>query len=265
MSMDAPRLHVDVEGAAAGPVVLLAHGFGGSARNFGPQARALRDRYRVVRYDARGHGRSDAPSDPSAYTPATFVDDMRRVLDEVGAERAVVGGLSMGAGIALRFALADPDRVRGLVLCAFPPGTDDADGFASKAPSFADTIERDGLEVAGHRYVWGPSTHLDSSAVGFVRQGFLEHPPHGLALALRGVVAKQPPLAAMHAELAVIRTPMLVVVGSEDRPSLRASRALAAAVPHARLVVVPGAGHVVNLQKPDAVSAAIREFVDGLG
>src|SRR5262245_2062286 len=101
--MDAPRLHIDVDGA--GPVVLLAHGFGGSARNFGPQMRALKDRYKVVRYDARGHGRSDAPTDPSAYTPATFVGDMRRVLDEVGADSAVVGGLSMGAGIALRFAI----------------------------------------------------------------------------------------------------------------------------------------------------------------
>jgi pimeloyl-ACP methyl ester carboxylesterase len=261
--MDAPPLHVDVDGA--GPVVLLAHGFGGSARNFGPQMRALKDRYRVVRYDARGHGRSDAPSDPSAYTPATFVDDMRRVLDEVEADRAVVGGLSMGAGIALRFALAHPDQVRGLVLCAFPAGTDDPDGFAAKAVAFADTIERQGLEAAGRSYVWGSSTRLDRNAADFVRQGFLEHPPHGLALALRGVIAKQPPVAAMRAELAAIRTPTLVVVGSEDGPSLRASRALAAAVSHARLVVVPGAGHVVNLQKPDAVSAAIREFVDGLG
>lgn len=261
--MDAPRLHVDVDGA--GPVVLLAHGFGGSARNFGPQMRALKDRYRVVRYDARGHGRSDAPSDPSAYTPAAFVDDMRRVLDQVGAERAAVGGLSMGAGIALRFALAHPARVRGLALCAFPAGTDDPEGFAAKAIAFADTIERQGLEVAGHDYVWGPSTRLDRNAVNFVRRGFLEHPPHGLELALRGVIATQPSVAAMRADLVRIRAPMLIVVGSEDGPSLRASGELATAVPHARLVVVPGAGHVVNLQKPDEVSAAIHGFVDGLG
>src|SRR5258705_11574753 len=109
--MAAPRLHVEVDGI--GPAVLLAHGFGGSARNFGPQMRALKDRYRVVRYDARGHGRSDAPTEASVYTPAAFVDDMRRVLDEVGADTAVVGGLSMGAGIALRFARAHPQRVRG--------------------------------------------------------------------------------------------------------------------------------------------------------
>jgi pimeloyl-ACP methyl ester carboxylesterase len=258
-----PRLHLDVDGT--GPTVLLAHGFGGSARNFGPQMRALKDRYRVVRYDARGHGRSEAPADPLAYTPATFVDDMRRVLDELGAPTAVVGGLSMGAGIALRFALVHPARVRGLALCAFPAGADDPEGFAGKALAFAGTIERQGLEAAGHDYVWGPRTRLDRNAVNFVRQGFLEHPPHGLALTLRGVIAAQPSVEAVRTELARVRCPVLVLVGSEDGPSLRASRALAAAISRARLVVLPGAGHVVNLQQPDEVSAALRDFVDGLG
>ena len=127
--MQSPRLHVDVDGT--GPAIVLAHGLGGSARNFGPQMRALKDRYRVIRYDARGHGRSDAPHEASAYSPATFVDDMGRVMDDAGATTAVVGGLSMGAGTALRFALAHPARVRGVVLCAFPAGADDPAGFAA--------------------------------------------------------------------------------------------------------------------------------------
>lgn len=260
--MDAPRLHLDVDGH--GPTIVLAHGFGGSARNFGPQMRALKDHYRVVRYDARGHARSEAPQAPEGYTPAVFVDDLRRVLDEVGAATAVVGGLSMGAGIALRFALAHPSRVRGLVLCAFPAGADDPDGFAGKALGFAETIERQGLEVAGEGYVWGPGTRLDRNAVRFVRQGFLEHPAHGLALALRGVIACQPAVAAMGAEVAHIACPVLIVVGSDDGPSRGACDALVTALPQARLAVIPGAGHVVNLQKPDEVSALMREFLDGL-
>jgi pimeloyl-ACP methyl ester carboxylesterase len=261
--MDVPRLHIDVDGS--GPTVVLAHGFGGSARNFGPQMRALKDRHRVVRYDARGHARSEAPTDPAAYTPATFVGDMGRVLDDLGVATAVVGGLSMGAGIALRFAFAHPERVRGLVLCAFPAAADDPDGFAGKALRFAERIEHDGLEAAGEDYVWGPGTKLDRNAVNFVRQGFLEHPPHGLALTLRGVIAVQPSVAAMRAELATLRVPVLIVVGSEDGPSRRACDALAGAVQYPRVVVVPGAGHVVNLQNPDEVSAALQEFLDGLG
>ena len=261
-AMKSPRLHVDVDGA--GLTVLLAHGFGGSARNFGPQMRALKDRYRVVRYDARGHARSEAPVEPGAYTPGTFVDDMLRVLDDVSAPVAVVGGLSMGAGIALRFALAHPTRVRALLLCAFPAGADDPDGFAGKALGFADTIEREGLEKAGEAYVWGPGTRLDRNAVTFVKQGFLEHPAHGLELVLRGVIALQPSVAAMRSALREVRCPVLIVVGSDDGPSRRACDALAAAIPQSRLVVMPGAGHVVNLQKPDEVSAAMHEFLDGL-
>src|SRR5258705_12815825 len=134
---------------------------------------------------------------------------MGRVLDDVGADTAVVGGLSMGAGVALRFAFARPERVRGLILCAFPAGADDPDGFAGKALQFAERIERDGLEAAGEDYVWGPGTKLDRNAVNFVRQGFLEHPPHGLALTLRGVIAVQPSVAAMRAELATVRVPVL--------------------------------------------------------
>src|SRR3989454_11972194 len=101
-----PRLHVEVEGS--GPVVVLAHGFGGSARNFLPQARALRDRYRVVRFDARGHARSGAPPQPAAYTPEAVVADLGRRLDQGGAARAGVGGPSVGAGIPLGFALTHP-------------------------------------------------------------------------------------------------------------------------------------------------------------
>ena len=165
-----PRLHVDREGQ--GPAVVLAHGFAGSARNFGPQARALRPRFRVVRYDARGHARSEAPDDPSAYTPETFADDLGRMLDPGS---AIVGGLSMGAATALRFALASPERVRALVLAAFPAGASAARGIASQATAFADAIERDGLDAASERFAWGPTSGLDTGAARLVRQGFLEH------------------------------------------------------------------------------------------
>src|SRR5205809_325345 len=171
-----PRLHVEVEGS--GPVVVLAHGFGGSARNFLSQARALRDRYRIVRFDARGHARSEAPAEESAYTPEAFVADLGRVLDQVGARAAVVGGLSMGAGTALRFALA-----------------------------------------------------------------------------------AEPSLDELAPRLAELARPALVIVGARDRMSLPASRVLAAALPRAKLVVVEGAGHVVNLAQPAAFNRALEEFL----
>jgi pimeloyl-ACP methyl ester carboxylesterase len=256
------RLHIDVEGS--GPTLVLAHGFAGSARNFGPQARALRDRNRVVRYDARGHARSEAPRDPAAYTPATLAEDMGRVLDHVGAEQAVVGGLSMGAGMALRFALAHPERVRGLVLAAFPPGPAEKTSVTAAAHAFADAIERDGLEAAGARYVWGPGSGLDAEAAKLVRRGFLEHPPHGLANTLRGGIAEQPSVDELAPQLATLRQPALVIAGARDRMSFASSRELANTLPNARFVSVAGAGHVVNLARPAEFNAALAEFLDGL-
>jgi pimeloyl-ACP methyl ester carboxylesterase len=166
----------------------------------------------------------------------------------------------MGADTALRFAGARPERVTGLVLAAFPSPS----GVSAYAEQFADAIERDGLERAGAEYVWGPRSGLDPAAARLVRQGFLEHPPHGLAHTLRGFLARQPSVAERAGRLRELPHPTLVVAGSEDRGSLEVSRQLAATLPHARLVVIPGAGHVVNLAAPAAFNAALEEFLGGL-
>lgn len=257
---DAPRLHVEAEGA--GPVVVLGHGFGGSARNFRGQARALAARYRVVRFDARGHARSEAPLDPAAYTPEALVADVGRVLDRVGVSAAVVGGLSMGAGIALRFALAHPERTRALVLAAFPAGGDRPGSYTALAERFAARIERDGLEAAGAEFVWGPSSGLAPEGAALVRCGFLEHRPYALAHVLRGVIAVQPDAATLAARTARLRMPALVVVGARDRLSLDASRALAGAIPSAEFVEIADAGHLVNLARPAEFNAAVAAFLD---
>ena len=256
---DAPRLHVDDDGA--GDAVIVGHGFGGSARNFGSLARALVPRYRVLRFDARGHARSAAPPAADAYTPDAFVADLGRVLDDAGVATAVVGGLSMGAGIALRFALAHRERVRGLVLAAFPAGADTPGSYASVAAPFAAAIETEGLEAAGARWVWGPSSGLDAQGAALVRRGFLEHDPRAMAHTLRGVIAVQPAAAALAPALAVLRVPTLVVVGTRDRTSLAASRAVAAAIPGARLVEIADAGHLVNLVRPAEFNRAVADFL----
>lgn len=249
------HLHAEADGSGQ-PALVLAHGFGGSARNFGPQARAFRDHCRVVRYDARGHARSEAPDDPAAYTPATFVEDFARV---AGSDPVVAGGLSMGAVTALRFALERP--VHGLVLAAFPARTPTS--YTTLAARFADAIQADGLEAAGERFVWGPESGLDPDAARFVRQGFLEHTAHGLVHTLRGVIAVQPSVSELVGRLATLRVPTLVIVGDRDRGSLQPSRELAEAIPNARLAVIPDAGHVVNLAQPARFNAALDDFLRG--
>ncbi len=259
---EAVRLHVEAEGE--GLVLVLGHGFGGSARNFRGQSRALAARCRVVRFDARGHARSAAPLQAAAYTPEAFVTDLGRVLDRQGTTTAVVGGLSMGAGIALRFALAYPERTRALVLAAFPAGADRAGSYASLAARFAAMIEQDGLEAAGAEFIWGPTSGFDAAGADLVRRGFLEHQPHAMAHILRGVIAVQPAVAELAPALAAVRVPALVIVGARDRLSLDASRALAAALPAARLVEIPDAGHLVNLARPHDFNAAVDTFLNTL-
>jgi pimeloyl-ACP methyl ester carboxylesterase len=242
------RLHVERSGER-GPLVVLGHGFGGSARNFRTQTRALRGTARFVLHDARGHARSEAPLAAEAYRPERFVADLERIVADTGAERVVVGGLSMGAGIALRYALAHPERVSALVLASFPrPGDEPAQ--RQWALGFADALDRDGLELAGERYAWGERARFDPKGAALVRQGFLEHPPHALAHTLRELIARQPSVAALEAELAALSVPALIVAGSDDVRSLEPSRALARAIPGAKLEVVSGGGHVVNLTHP---------------
>jgi pimeloyl-ACP methyl ester carboxylesterase len=256
-------LHLEVEGEGAVPIVLM-HGFGGSARNWRPQLRALKDAFRVAAFDVRGHGRSEAPSDAAAYRPACFVADVLRVVDFLGAERAIVGGLSMGAGIAARFAAAHPERTAGLVLTALPPGASGGSRQQSWAFAFADALDRDGTAVAGARYAWGPESGLDERAGKLVQLGFVEHAAHALAHTLRALLAVQPGAEALGRTLAPLGIPTLLLVGDHDPVSLGSTRQLAVVLEAAELVVVPGAGHAVNLEARDAVSAALRAFASRL-
>jgi pimeloyl-ACP methyl ester carboxylesterase len=265
---DPGEVELHIETVGTGPPVLLAHGFGGSARNFRPQVRALRNRYRILLFDARGHARSAAPQDPALYTAEQLVMDVGRVLDREPAEQAVIGGLSLGAGTALGFALARPERVRALVLAAFPPGAKEAREEnlrqADWALSFAEAIEAKGLEVAGAEFAWGPRSGFDANTARLVRQGMLEHPPHALAHLLRHVLAEQRSAAELAPQLRELRIPTLVVVGAQDHLSRGPSEVLARSLRGARLVVVPGAGHIVNLAAPRDFHAALGEVLDGL-
>ncbi len=252
--------------------MLLAHGFGGSARNWRPQARALADRARTVIFDVRGHARSEAPDDPAAYRASAFFDDFDRArrwgagpeADGAAgpAPPAVVGGLSMGASLALRYVLARPEGIRGMVLAAFPPAEAPRARGEVWAECFATAIETEGLEAAGAVYAWGPEGGFDPKAAALVKAGFLEHPAHAVVHTLRELLAHPPDLAALGLEACFI--PTLVVVGSRDRLSLSPCRDLAARLPRAELLEVEGAGHVVNLEAREAVSDALANFLEGL-
>ncbi|HEY8121161.1 MAG TPA: alpha/beta fold hydrolase [Myxococcota bacterium] len=260
--MAAAGLHVETHGAGA--ALVLAHGFGGSARNWRPQWRALQDAFAITLYDARGHARSAPIARAEDARAAAVVADFAAVSEGASAAPLIAGGLSMGAATALRFALAHPARVRALVLMAPPAGPASGRGISASALAFAEEIDRDGLEAAGARFAWGPGSGLDVQAATFVRAGFLEHDPASLAHLLREYLARLETPAQLARELARVRVPALVVVGERDAASLPSAHELAAALPDARLEVVAGAGHVVNLAQPARVNRVLREFASEL-
>ena len=251
------RLHLEVSGAGA--CIVFAHGFGGSARNFRPQARALSRTHRVALYDARGHARSEAPAGADEYIFERLVDDYEFVAQECEAP-IVAGGLSLGSATALGFALRRPERVRALVL-ASPPGGSDDPGRRDWALGFARAIEERGLEAAGSEFVWGERARFDPRGAALIRSGLMEHPPEALVHILRESLAALPGPARLARDLRRLTQPALIVVGSEDGSSQEPARLLSSSLPNAELVVIPGAGHVVNLAAPDAFNELCRSFL----
>jgi pimeloyl-ACP methyl ester carboxylesterase len=270
MPSDGPNA-LYVEALGSGIELILGHGFGGSARNFRPQVRALADLCRVVTFDARGHARSPKPLAASAYGPDCFVRDLQSLIEPAQVEdaladdsRPIIGGLSMGAGIALRYAIGHSGRISALLLASFPRASIDA-GHREWALGFADAIEHSGLEAAGEHFVWGERSRFDPRGAALIRQGFLEHSPVALAHTLRQVIATQQSPEAMRAELAGLGVPVLLIAGERDTVSRRSSEELVRYLPQAELVCIPNAGHVVNLEAPQPFNDALRSFLTRLG
>jgi len=213
-------------------------------------------------YDARGHARSEAPTDPDAYSFERLVDDYESVAlsGDDSALPVVAGGLSLGSATALAFALRRKERVRALVLASPPGGSDDPERRAW-ALDFSRAIDERGLEAAGSEFVWGKRARFDPRGAALIRSGFMEHPPHALSHILKRTLAELPGPTRLAAELGRLNRPVLIVMGAEDQSSAESSRSLVALLPDAELVVVPGAGHVVNLAAAGAFNEACQQFL----
>jgi pimeloyl-ACP methyl ester carboxylesterase len=214
------------------------------------QVEALADRYQVITWDMRGHGQSDSPDDPAAYSEAHTVADMAAILDALGIERAVIGGLSLGGYMSLAFHLAHPSRVRALMLFDTGPGYRNPAGreaWNRTAEARAVAFETRGLEALGAGAEVRIAQHRSA---------------RGLALAARGMLAQFD--SRVIESLETIRVPTLVLVGERDEPFLGATDYMAAKIPGARKVVIPAAGHAANIDNPPAFNAAVADFLASL-
>jgi pimeloyl-ACP methyl ester carboxylesterase len=254
------RLCYDDEGE--GLAVLLLHGFPLGRWMWDAPRAALRDRYRVIAPDLRGHGDSEVP--PGPYAMDLLADDAARLLDELRVERAVVGGLSMGGYVAFAFWRRHAARVQALLLCDTRAGADDAGSKVMRQSTAQVALERGTAAVVDGMLpkLLAPRTLRERpDLVADVRARLQRTDPRAVAAALLGMKDRVDSTPT----LATITVPTLVLVGGDDQLTPpAAARALAAAIPGARLEVVADAGHLTPVEQPAATSAALRRFLDAI-
>jgi len=231
----------------AGPPLLLSHGYGATCRMWNGQIAAFTAKWHVIVWDMRGHGLSDDPADPAAYSTALTVGDMVAILDACRVERAVIGGLSLGGVMSLAFHLAHPERVRALILCDTGPGFRNPDARAAwneRALARARHLDEEGLAALG-----GSS----ETRLGKHRSA------RGLAGAARGMLAQHD--SSLIDSLPTIAAPTLVLVGSQDKNFLGAADYMAGKIPGARKAIIQGAGHAANLDQPERFNQSVDDFL----
>lgn len=220
---------------------------------------------RVVLWDYRGHGRSDAPEDPDAYSLDHVIDDLGRVLDATvpGGEPAVLGGLSFGGLASQHLALREPARARALLLVGTGPGFKKPEAQArweAMVERTASFVERKGMAafVAGKASATTVGLRPELPAARAAARAIAAQTPHGIAHFARRVAGPATPTLD---DLPRLDLPALVVVGEKDDAYLRAADVLEARLPRAERVTLAGAGHIVNIEQAEAFNAVACDFV----
>jgi 3-oxoadipate enol-lactonase len=253
----APRIALSVAGH--GPLVVFLHGIGGHRQHWDDQLPAFGEHFTAAAWDARGYGDSDDYDGPLAF--ADFSADLLRVLDDFGAERAHLVGLSLGGRIARDFALRHPRRVATLVLA------NTTAGFDTLTPEQVEAFIRS-------RRVPLESGRTPRELASELAQNLMSPAAvpgaYPRLLASMAALRKDSYLKTIEAStredrgarIEAITAPTLVVTSDEDRlyPAALAED-MARRIPGARLAVVRGAGHLSNLEQPEAFNAAVLPFL----
>jgi pimeloyl-ACP methyl ester carboxylesterase len=246
------RIYYEVEGQ--GPPLVLAHGVSGNLnmwRKAGGYVDALKSDYRLILFDARGHGRSDKPHDAAAYG-TKMTDDVVSILDSMHISRACYFGYSMGARIGYYLAAMHADRFRGFILGG--AGVIDAATFRARAEV---TQSLANLPKDRQAALTGREKELGRPLTSEEKAEFLAIDPEAL-LALRSALAVMPELNKQY--LSAISRPCLIYCGDAD-PRYTGTREAAAYIPGARFVSLPGLDHRPAFAQSALILPHIKEFL----
>lgn len=256
------RLHyLDV--GTGEPALVLLHAFPLHSGMWAPQLACLSSGRRVVAPDLKGFGASDAPESPSAYTMLGYSDELAGLLDHLGLEQVVLGGLSMGGYVAFAFLREHRDRVVGLILADTRAGADTPEVFERRTNQ-QDQVARQGTAAVTETLL--ATLLCEDTKVGRLElveqvRRLMANPPAGFIGGLEAM--KHRPDAT--GELAAISVPTLVIVGEHDAPSPPdVARSMHQAIPGSRLAVLPHAGHLSNLEAADDFNTAVSDFLSTL-
>ncbi|MFN2532779.1 MAG: alpha/beta fold hydrolase [Pyrinomonadaceae bacterium] len=251
------RIAYDDVGSGA-PVVLL-HGFPFNRSMWTEQSEFLKNSYRLITADLRGHGETNATEQPA--TMNDMACDVCALLDSLGIEKATVGGLSMGGYVTLAFYRSFPDRVNALVLADTRAGADTEEAKAGRREQAERALaEGVGVIVEGMlpRLLSAETVGKRPEVVKRLREMMLQTSPAGAAAALRGMAVR----ADQTMLLPLIAVPTQIIVGREDAITpVTESEKMAQSIPEARLRVIPGAGHVSNIEQATDFGQTLGEFL----
>lgn len=251
---------VAYDDAGEGPPVLFVHGFPHHRKLWAPQVRALAGHSRAIALDLPGFGESDMPE---RFSIDAWADGLARFLDALAIDRAVIAGLSMGGYITLAFWRLHRERVLALVLADTRTGADTEEGKAKRRETI-DLARREGPTAVARALLpgmVGKSTREREPSVVATMRAMLEGASvDSIVGASEAMIAR----ADSTALLSTIDVPTLIVVGEEDvLTPPKESRAMHAAIRGSRLEIIPGAGHVSNIERPAAFNQVLTEFMAG--
>jgi pimeloyl-ACP methyl ester carboxylesterase len=228
-----------------------------------PQFEALGGRFRLIAPDLRGFGNSAPPSDTSGYSLGAFADDAAGLLDRLGVEKVVLGGLSMGGYTAFEFLRRYPERVSAVILADTRPDRD-APAVLERRTAQQKKVAKSGgasLVEAMLPAMLSEETRTARPHVTETLTALMEQSDRSWIGALEAMKNRSDSTG----ELGALAVPVLIVVGQHDALSApEVAKDMQERIPQARLVVIEGAGHISNLEAPGAFNAALESFLEGL-
>ena len=251
------QMNYELTGKDDGPVVALSHSLASSLVMWDPQIDALEPHFRVLRYDIRGHGGSDAPK--GEYTLDLLGEDAIALLDALGISAVHWVGLSMGGMIGQCLALHFADRLQSLILC----------DTAAALPDDAQPLWQERIDTARGK---GMQALIEATLERWLSPSFMSRNPHMVArirkqfldTPVEGYVGCGEAIRRLNYldQLSAITIPTLIMVGEDDPGTpVAASQVMHERIPNAKLVIVPSARHLSNVEQPGSFNTALLEFL----